>query len=154
MWPFLSLPAKCKDWKEEIWLNRGLNQPSALGWSSRNAAALDLPWLESPCWCGWTDTISLHHLQPSTSLQPLTALPSSSTQSCCGVSSIPGCLGHWGSVAGPQWLQGGQWAGGHSSWRAIPDSQQVDGAAGGQHQTGSRWRGQQEGNTTLYSTWH
>lgn len=153
-WPLLFLTAMCKDWEEDTWLSRRLEQPSA------QRMKQELHSCPGPAMAGATLLVLLNgcSLPPppaaSASLQALTALLCSSTQLCCSVGSIPGCLGHGGSVAGPRWLQGGQWAGGYSSWRAIPDSRQVDGAAGGQHQTGSRWRGQQEGNTTLYSTWH
>lgn len=103
------------------------------GWNSRFTAALDLLCQEWPGCCCWMDTVSLYHLQPSTSLQLLTALPCSFTQSYCGIGSIPGCLG-------PE----GVWQAPNDSKEA---SEQVGTAAGEQSQTAGRWMEQQGGNT-------
>lgn len=152
--PFLSLVVKSKDWEQEIW-TVGLNQPSALGTEEQQFSCLRPP----STWTALLVLLDGCNLPPTTcnppaSLQPLTALPCSSTWLCCGAGSIGGCSGCKGSPLGPGCLWGCGWAGGCSSWRAIPDNWQVDEAAGGQVQTGGRWRGQREGNTTLYSTWH
>lgn len=154
--PFLSLPVKREDWEQELSLNSRAEPAFSRGDGAieTTSAASGFPSPERPCWCCRMDIASLHHLQPLCLPSALNSSPVLLHVAMLQCWIHPRQFGAQREHGGPGRPGGRGWAGGHSSWRAIPDSRQVDGAAGGQHQTGGRWRGRREGNTTLYSTWH
>lgn len=136
--PFPFLPVKCKDW-EEVWLDSGTES----AFISQGTEQQLLSSLRPPI----TMILLLdgHSLPPPCAIplplfSPRTAESCYSMQLCCGASSVRGRPRTPGKMRVS------------SVWRAISDSWWVDGAAEGQHQTGGRWRGQWEGNTTLYLT--
>lgn len=147
MWSFLSLPAKCKDWEEEIWLNRGMKQPSAPGMKQQLCSCL------GPPMAGVTLLVlpNGHSLPAPPATLSLPSAPGSSPMLLHAVvlwcRLHPRLFGALRESGRPQktprrpvsrWAQQlesnpRQPAGGWSSRGATPDGQQVERAAGGQH---------------------